>query len=143
MRASFDPCMRKRPVAATGQAAAYRPRVTERLPALRCAAAAITAAAALLGLVDPQRAAAELLAIQILDGARSVGAGHLDEAEAARPAGVAIGDDAHRLDGAVLCEQLTQLGVGGGKRQVAYIDSRHAIRLLKRTVSAGAYAENR
>src|SRR6266550_7162993 len=102
------------------------------LPALRCAAAVAAAAAgALLGLIHPQRTPAELLAVEILDRARGIGARHLDEPEAARPAGVAIGDDAHRLDGAVLCEQLAHLGVSGGKRQVANIDLRHAIRLLK------------
>src|SRR5690349_13883455 len=136
------PC--KRPAAAAHRATAGRPRATTRsLPALRCAAAAVAASAALLSLVDAQRATAELLAIEILDGARCVGARHLDEAEAARAAGVAIGDDAHRLDGAMLCEQLTELGVGSGKRQVAHVDSGHAIKLLKRTVSAGAHAENR
>src|ERR1700739_2139337 len=90
-------------------------------------------AAALLGLVDPQRASTQLLAIQVLDGARRVGARHLDEPEATRPAGVAVGDEAYGLDGAVLSEQLADLGVSGGERQVAHIDLRHAIRLLKRT----------
>src|SRR5689334_21865313 len=138
-------CHAKRPAAAAHGATAGRPRATTRsLPALRCAAAAaVTASAALLSLVDAQRATAELLAIEILDGARCVGARHLDEAETARAAGVAIGDDAHRLDGAMLCEQLTDLGVGSRKRQVAHVNSGHAIKLLKRTISAGAHAENR
>src|SRR5439155_23287761 len=102
------------------------------LPALRCAAAVAAAAAgALLGLIHPQRTPAELLAVEILDRARGIGARHLDEPEAARPAGVAIGDDAHRLDGAVRREQLADLGVSSGKWQVANIDLRHAIKLLK------------
>src|SRR5438876_4496620 len=105
------------------------------LPALRSAAAAV-ARAALLGLIHPQRPPAQLLAVDILDRARGVGARHLDEPETARPAGVAIGDDAHRLDGAVLCEQLAHLGVSGGKRQVAHIDLRHAIELLKQTFTS-------
>src|SRR5213082_930297 len=110
------------------------------LPALRSAAAAV-ARGALLGLIHPQRPPAQLLAVDILDRARGVGARHLNEPEAARPAGVAIGDDAHRLDGAVRREQLADLGVSRGKWQVANIDLRHAIKLLKRNVLAGAHAE--
>src|SRR5579862_3653996 len=62
-------------------------------------------AAALLRLVDPQRPAAHVLAIEVLNGARSIGARHLDEREAAGPSRVPIGDDIDRLDGAVLREQ--------------------------------------
>src|SRR5579862_4898218 len=112
------------------------PRLEQSLPALRPAAAAAavaTAAAALLGLVDPQRPSAQVLAIEVLDGARGIRARHLDEPEATRPAGVAVGDEAYGLDGAVLRKQLADLGVSGGKRQVAHIDLRHAIRLLKQT----------
>src|ERR1700741_1460696 len=96
------------------------------LPALgRAAAAAVAAAAAaLLGLVDPQRASTQLLAIQVLDGARRVGARHLDEPEATRPAGVAVGDEAYGLDGAVLREQLADLGVSGGEREGVHRDLR-------------------
>src|SRR5207253_8828195 len=49
----------------------------------------------------------------------------------------------HRLDGAVLREQLAHLGVSGGKRQVAHIDLRHAIELLKQTLLAGVLTEDR
>src|SRR5437764_7532822 len=112
------------------------------LPALRSAAAAV-ARGALLGLIHPQRPPAQLLAVDILDRARGVGARHLDEPETARPAGVALGDDAHRLDRAVLCEQLAHLGVSGGKRQVAHIALRDEIELLKQTLIAGGLTEDR
>src|SRR2546429_2332572 len=120
------------------------PFAAEALPALRSAAAAVAAAAvaaagALLCLVDPQRTPAQLLAIEILNGARCVGARHLHESEAARPACVAVGDDAHRLDGAVLREQLADLTLTGRKRQVSDVDLRHAIKLLMRKCLAGGY----
>src|SRR5437660_12143461 len=100
------------------------------LPALRSAAAAV-ARAALLGLIHPQRPPAQLLAVDILDRARGVGARHLDEPETARPAAVAIGDDAHRLHGASPLEQRAPPGVCGGKRQGARIALRRAIALLE------------
>src|SRR5262249_10564506 len=77
-------------------------RELRSLPALRGAATPVAAGAARLSLVHAQWAASELLAIQVLDGARRIGARHLDEPETARPAGVAIGNDAHGLDRAVL-----------------------------------------
>src|SRR5579862_9404293 len=99
------------------------------LPALRGAATAVatTAAGALLGLVHAQRTTTEVLAVEALDGLRGIGARHLNETETARAAGVAVGDDAHGLDGAVLSKQLAHFGVGSGERQVANIDLRHAI----------------
>src|SRR5262249_53099937 len=109
-----------------------RPLPSRGLPALGGAAAAVTATAAaatttLLSLVDAERATAQVLAIEVLDGARGIRAGHFHEAEAARTTRVPIGDQAHGLHGAVLREQLTHLGIGRGKRQVANIDLRHAI----------------
>src|SRR5579862_4141569 len=68
---------RKRP------ALAGRPLI-DGLPALRSAAAPSAAAAALLRLIDPQGASAEVLAIQVLNGPGSVGSRHLHEAEAPR-----------------------------------------------------------
>src|ERR687884_138745 len=81
-------------------------RVVCRLPsrlAVAAAAATATAAAAAVtagpGLVDRQVAAAELLAVELLDGGLALLARrHLDEAEAARAARVAILDDVSRLD---------------------------------------------
>src|SRR5437660_12026164 len=85
----------------------------EALPARRSAAAAIAAAGALVCLFDPQRTPAQLLAIEILNGARCVGARHLHESEAARAAADAVGDDMHRLDAAVLRERLADYNLTG------------------------------
>src|SRR5215211_814400 len=67
-------------------------------------AAAVTAAAAAAvftrtRLVDGQRAAAELPAVELFDGrGRALGRRHLDEAEAARAPGVAVFDHRGVLD---------------------------------------------
>src|SRR5262249_10535831 len=47
--------------------------------------------------------------------------GHLDEGEAARPAGVPVGDDLGRGDRAVLAEHLAEVVGGGGEGQVAHV----------------------
>jgi hypothetical protein len=47
---------------------------------------------AFLRLIDLQRAAVEIRAVQCLHGARRIGGGHLDEAEASCAAGVPIAD---------------------------------------------------
>src|SRR5262249_35282021 len=74
-----------------------------------------------LGLVDSQGAAADLLAVEGAD--RLVAAvGHLDEAEAARTAGFAVGDDLGTGHGAVLREQLAQVVGGRLEGQVADVD---------------------
>src|ERR1700722_19351886 len=70
---------------------------------------------AFLGLVDLERAAFEVLAVQRLDGAGRIGARQFDEAEAARAAGIAIHDQRDRLDRAVGREQRAHRGLGGGK----------------------------
>src|SRR5947207_15978884 len=60
--------------------------------------------------VDPQAAALQVGAVELLLGALGVlGARHGDEAETARLSRVAVGDDRHRLAGAGLREQLAQL----------------------------------
>src|SRR5437762_4678503 len=60
--------------------------------------------------VDPQAAALQVGAVELLLGALGVlGARHGDEREAARLTRVAIGDDRYRLAGARLREQLAQL----------------------------------
>src|SRR6266700_3353622 len=60
--------------------------------------------------VDPQAAALQVGAVELLLGALGVlGARHGDEREAARLTGVAVGDDRYRLAGARLREQLAQL----------------------------------
>src|SRR5438128_5306868 len=60
--------------------------------------------------VDPQAAALQVGAVELLLGALGVlGARHGDEPEAPRLTRVAVGDDRHRLAGARLREQLAQL----------------------------------
>src|SRR5262245_17917220 len=88
------------------------------------AAAAIAAAAApaaLAGLGDGELPAADLVAVQLLDGALGLlGRVHLDEAEAAGLSGGPVGDDRGRLDGARTREEVVQLLVGCGKGQVPH-----------------------
>src|SRR6185437_11100456 len=109
-------------------------RLSTELPALGTAASAT--GTALLRLVHAQRPAAEILAVQILNGAGSIGARHLDEREAAGAARVPIGDDADGLHRAVLREQRADLVLAGRKRQIADIDLGHCKELLKETKPA-------
>src|SRR6185437_11648186 len=95
--------------------------------------AAATAARALLRLVDPQRPAAEVGAVEGLDRARSVGARHLHEAKAARPAGLAVGDERDVFHGAVLGKQGTNRVLGRGEGQVANVKSSHRTILTRET----------
>src|SRR5580658_5209155 len=87
-----------------------------------------TAAAArrtILCFVDTERASLHRKAVQVLDGARGVGAVHFHERKSAGPARVAIHDDIHGLDSAVLREQSAHLALVSGKWQVSDIDFRH------------------
>src|SRR5919107_1616013 len=104
------------------------PAVEPALPAGRAGSAAApeaaaTAAAAILAgprLVDRQVAAAELLAVELRDGRLALFARrHLDEAEAARAARVAILDDRGRLDVAGLREQVAEVFARSLERKVA------------------------
>src|SRR5476651_1638698 len=69
-------------------------------------------ALAFLGLVDFEHAALKVLSIQCLDGARGVGARHLDETETARATGIPIGDQRHGLHCSMGREQRTHRGLG-------------------------------
>ena len=80
---------------------------------------------AVLGLVDAQAAAAELLTVQRLDGGVGVLRRHLDETEAARLAGLTVGHEADGIDVAVSGEQVAHLVFGGGKGEVADVDRLH------------------
>src|SRR6185295_8475049 len=73
------------------------------------------------GLVDGERAAAELGAVEVVNR-RVATLGHLDEAEAARAAGVAVGDDLGAGHGAVVAERLAEVVRGGRERQVPDVD---------------------
>src|SRR5205823_7024576 len=71
-------------------------------------------------LVDGQIAPAVLLAVELLDGALAVFLrSHLDEAEAARAARLAVGHDRSGLHFARLAEQLLQVFARGLEIQVA------------------------
>src|SRR5262249_55089824 len=73
-------------------------------------AAASTALRLGARLVDDQVAIAEETAVQHLDGLRRfLLGGHLDEPEAAGTSRELVGDDADRLDGAGLLEELTEV----------------------------------
>src|SRR5690606_1004792 len=105
--------------------------------ATTAAAAATTTAGTAAGLVlrsvAAQPAPAEVLAVDGLDRAGSVRAVHLDEAEAAGAAGLAIARQGNRLDRAVGCEQRADLVLGGIERQIADINLGH-VTLLSMTV---------
>jgi hypothetical protein len=93
------------------------------------ATAAVAATAAALdagpGLVDGQRATAELLAVELLDGRGGpLGCHHLDEAEAARAARVAVFDHRCVFDLARLREQLAQFVARRAEVKVPDVKSR-------------------
>src|ERR1700722_9537358 len=100
------------------------------LPALRTArstttTATTTAAGAFLSLIHLQRSPVDIVAIQGLHGARSICTRHFYEAEAAGPTGVAIIDQRHRLNGAMLFEQRSHRGLVHREREIANIHFRH------------------
>src|SRR5581483_313725 len=92
------------------------------------AAASPTAAATrrpLARLAHGERAAAERLAVQGLDGRLCLSVrGHLDEGEAAGPTRLPVGHDLHFLDlASVLLEERAQLALLGLVREVADVQS--------------------
>ena len=80
--------------------------------------AGTTGTAALVRFADAELAAAEILTIERV--ARRLGrvCFHLDEAEAARPARLAIRDHVGRFDPAVLLEQSAEIRIVGAVRKV-------------------------
>jgi len=87
----------------------------------------------LLGLVDPESATADFLAVEGVDGLLGGGVVHLHEAESAEAAGLAVVDELHGQDFAVLAEQVAKIFLRGAERNVADVDRlRHAIKLLKK-----------
>src|SRR5690348_8925337 len=97
------------------------------LPAAAATAAATATGLTRLRFVHAQRTAAHVLAVQFADSGLRGGLIHLDEAEAAGAAGLAIGDQFHRVHGAELLELLTDFIFIGGERQIAHINRRHTI----------------
>jgi hypothetical protein len=80
---------------------------------------------AILSLIDLERAAIEVGAVQCLHGTRCVGIRHLDEAEATRPTGVAIRDERNLLDRSMGREQRAHGVFCGGERQIADVKLGH------------------
>src|SRR4029079_3198463 len=111
---------------ATGREPGPAAPQSESSVAPRAAAAATTAAAILARtrLVDLDRAAADFLAVEGADGV--VGAVlHLDKAEAARLAGLAVGDQPDAADRAVLPEQVADLLLRRAEGQVSHVPLLH------------------
>jgi hypothetical protein len=75
-----------------------------------------------LSFIHTQRTAAHGISVQALDGARCVGIVHFDESKATRTARVAIHDDFHGFDGAMLREEIAHCALICGEGKVAYID---------------------
>src|SRR6185312_15890612 len=80
---------------------------------------------ALLGLVDPECPAIHLKAVQGLDRPLGLALRHLDETEAAWPAGFPIVDELDRFHLAVTLEQCFHVLLGGIEGQIAHVDRRH------------------
>jgi hypothetical protein len=78
-----------------------------------------------LSFIHTQRTTAHGIAVQVLNGARSVGIAHLDESKATGTARIAIHDDFHGLDSAMLREEVAHSAFICGEGKVAYIDLRH------------------
>jgi hypothetical protein len=78
---------------------------TTATAAIATATAAAASAWLILGFIDAQRASAQIVTIQVLNGTRRIGLVHLHEAEAARPTGLTIRRQRHFFYCAVLAEQ--------------------------------------
>src|SRR5690349_1953729 len=84
-----------------------------------------SATGSVLRLVDFQGTTVEVLAVQSLHGARGVGVGHLDEAEATGTAGVSIADERDLFNGSMRCEQGTHRVFRGRKGQISDVEFGH------------------
>ena len=83
-------------------------------------ASAAAVAVAFLGLVDLDRAAFQILSVKLLDGALGFSArAHLDEAEAARLAGVTVGDDCDGIALTGLREEILEILVVDVETEIA------------------------
>src|SRR5262249_27162858 len=116
--AAFGSPPRSIAVAAAASAAAVS---AASAPPPTVAPAAARAVLPGLGLVDGQVAAPDLLAVEGRDGLVPT-AGHLDEADPARPAGLGVADDLGAGDRAVLAEPLDQVVRRHLEGQVADVD---------------------
>src|SRR5499427_6516859 len=88
-------------------------------------AAASTGSIALLRLVDRKRAPFEVLAVQRLHGAGSIGVRHFHKAEAARAPRVAIGDQRNLFDASMRCEQSAHTLLSCRERKISDVEFGH------------------
>src|SRR5262249_5105334 len=142
-RTPFPSIRASRLVAAAAATAVARPAAAAVAAAI---AAAIATALALHGLVDPQRASAELRAVERAHRLLRAVRVHLHEREAARAAGLAIRDHLHRRHRAVAAEQVPQVGLGGGEGDVSDVEllvqnDRPRPGPIPRALRAGSVAE--
>jgi hypothetical protein len=93
--------------------------------AARAAPRAPTGSIAILGLVDLQGAAFELLAVQRLHCPGCIRIRHFDEAKTARTPRVTIGDQRHLLDRSMCREQSAHAIFSGGKREISHVEFGH------------------
>jgi hypothetical protein len=111
--------MARLPAAATTTATAAATTTTAT------AARTATAGRTLLRLVNTERTAAHVFAVQRLDGTSSICTRHFYEAETTRTAGFAIINERDRFHGAMGFKQLAHLTFVCRKRQVTNIDLSH------------------
>jgi hypothetical protein len=102
--------------------AATAAAVTTATAAVAAATTAPWALFALTRLVDVQRAATIVAAVQSVDSLRCVFAGHFHEPKTARPTGFTVSRQHHRKHFAVLGEELPHVILPRAERKVAYID---------------------
>jgi hypothetical protein len=95
--------------------------------AASAAATAAAAAAPVLGLVDAQGPSAHVSAIQLVDRLIGVPVIHLHEGEAARAAGLPVGDHRHRMHFSNRGEKIPEVRFGCTPGKVADIDLLHVM----------------
>src|SRR5262249_3751125 len=77
--------------------------------------------------IDLQPTSVDLFVVQRIDRLVRRRVFHFDETEAARTAGIAIGDDRGRTNVAVGREQLLEVTIRGAPRQISNVDLLHSI----------------
>src|SRR5690606_15307793 len=100
------------------------------LPAGAVPGRALAHRLAVFRFVDAQVAAAEILAVQRLNGGIGVLRAHLHKAKAAGTAGLTVAHQADRIHFAISCEQVADFVFSGSKRQVANVDGLHLVHSL-------------
>ncbi len=105
-------------------AAAEAPAAAAAAAAARATAAA-AAGRTVLRLVDAQSTTFHRVAVQRANGRCGISARHLDEAKAARAAGLAIRRKGDRLDDAEGAEQRADRVLGGSEREVTNVNLSH------------------